>query len=709
MMKRFILASLAVVLLLAGIGYLVYYRGIYVDFKPEVSVTAHFRTQGKEIQYLDGDTWKTMEIRGVDLSSNIPGEAMLDFVPAYEDYSRWLEQIGEMGANTIRVHTVMDDDFYEAFYDYNTTKEKPLYLLQGLSVPDRANYGTEDIYQEEFVDLLLENATKAVDVIHGNRAIELGNFTGTGWYQWDVSPWTLGYLLGHEWDSGIIAYTNHSTLGETSYQGTYFYTKPEASRFETAMAKLMDRVTAYESDKYKEQRLISFVNSPWDDPFVYDTLYNARFDTYNQVDMEHIGASAELLSGYFVSYRLETLCPDYQKYFTREQKAKLGELLTGLETGDLYSGYLTLLNRYYTVPIMATGFGFSTARMPVVENHSPLNEQQQGEALVELWQKMRGAGWTGGFVSTWQDVWDRNTWNTVYANYSFGVDNWQDVQTDGQNYGLMEFWLGSGERVCTVDGNAAEWQDKEPVWSSDAMDVYMDYDERYLYFYVDGFSPETDVLYLPIDTTPKTGSTYWEEKKISFERGCDFVVTIDGKDNSRVLVQERYESLWVMYAYETDYKNPYAKEYWREKDSPVFRPIRSIMEREGVNAGNRWVAMPTYETGKLRYGNADPDSPAFDSLADFCFAADGVEIRIPWGLLNFSNPAERMIHDDYYEHYGVEYIQIDEMFVGAAVASDIKGRIPMASFPLEGWGEYEEYQERLKKSYDVLQAAWSGR
>ncbi len=33
----------------------------------------------------------------------------------------------------------------------------------------------------------------------------------------------------------------------------------------------------------------------------------------------------------------------------------------------------------------------------------------------------------------------------------------------------------------------------------------------------------------------------------------------------------------------------------------------------------------------------------------------------------------------------------------------------MASFPLEGWGEYEEYQERLKKSYDVLQAAWSGR
>ena len=226
----------------------------------------------------------------------------------------------------------------------------------------------------------------------------------------------------------------------------------------------MDRVTAYESDKYKEQRLISFVNSPWDDPFVYDTLYNARFDTYNQVDMEHIGATAELLSGYFVSYRLETLCPDYQKYFTQAQRAELGELLTGLETGDLYSGYLTLLNRYYTVPIMATGFGFSTARTPVVENHSPLNEQQQGEALVELWQKMRSAGWTGGFVSTWQDVWDRNTWNTVYANYSFGVDNWQDVQTDGQNYGLAAA-KGSAPWTATLrNGRAKSLSGHQMPW-----------------------------------------------------------------------------------------------------------------------------------------------------------------------------------------------------------------------------------------------------
>ena len=49
-----------------------------------------------------------------------------------------------------------------------------------------------------------------------------------------------------------------------------------------------------------------------------------------------------------------------------------------------------------------------------------------------------------------------------------------------------------------------------------------------------------------------------------------------------------------------------------------------------------------------------------------CFTDNGVEIRIPWQLLNFSNPSEMMIHDDYYEHYGVENLHIDEMYVGVA-------------------------------------------
>ena len=84
-----------------------------------------------------------------------------------------------------------------------------------------------------------------------------------------------------------------------------------------------------------------------------------------------------------------------------------------------------------------------------------------------------------------------------------------------------------------------------------------------------------------------------------------------------------------------------------------------------------------------------------------------MELRIPWQLLNFANPSDMMIHDDYYEHYGVEYLHIDELYVGAALADAADGRIPMASFALEGWGKKVTYHERLKESYYILQAYWA--
>ena len=90
------------------------------------------------------------------------------------------------------------------------------------------------------------------------------------------------------------------------------------------------------------------------------------------------------------------------------------------------------------------------------------------------------------------------------------------------------------------------------------------------------------------------------------------------------------------------------------------------------------------------------------------FTDDGVEIRIPWQLLNFSNPSEMMIHDDYYEHYGVEYLHIDEMWVGFSWGEGNEYRIPMAAFPLEGWGWDVTYHERLKRSYYILQDYWAG-
>lgn len=205
-MKRFIIAACVLVAAAFALFYITLGLGLYVDMDPGTPPAAVFKTRGRDILRRTGDgEWESFSIRGVDVSSNLPGGSVLDFEPETEDYLRWLEQIRAMGANTIRVYTVMDSSFYEALYAFNTAHDDPLYLLQGLQVSDSANYGAEDVYDEDFLDLLLKNGRAAVDVIHGRKLITLGDTSGTGYYQWDLSPWVIGYLVGHEWDSGNIA------------------------------------------------------------------------------------------------------------------------------------------------------------------------------------------------------------------------------------------------------------------------------------------------------------------------------------------------------------------------------------------------------------------------------------------------------------------------------------------------------------------------
>ena len=62
----------------------------------------------------------------------------------------------------------------------------------------------------------------------------------------------------------------------------------------------------------------------------------------------------------------------------------------------------------------------------------------------------------------------------------------------------------------------------------------MKYDERYIYLlaYQKGFANGEKRMFIPIDTTPKTGSTC-KNYGLRFDRAVDFVLAIDGRENSR--------------------------------------------------------------------------------------------------------------------------------------------------------------------------------
>lgn len=56
---------------------------------------------------------------------------------------------------------------------------------------------------------------------------------------------------------------------------------------------------------------------------------------------------------------------------------------------------------------------------------------------------------------------------------------------------------------------------------------------------------------------PKTGSYYAKKEELKFDRQADFLIVLDGEDNSKVLVQERYEAFRVIFAEDYGEENPY--------------------------------------------------------------------------------------------------------------------------------------------------------
>jgi hypothetical protein len=260
-----------------------------------------------------------------------------------------------------------------------------------------------------------------------------------------------------------------------------------------------------------------------------------------------------------------------------------------------------------------------------------------------------------------------------------------------------------------VDGDVSEWKEDDVVFSKEDLSLSLKYDERFIYLLAkkNNFDFENDTLYLPFDITPKSGSSYCENNGLLFDRAADFLLTINGKDNSRLQVQERYEALRSTYS-ENVYKfDTYIEENIPDKDSPKFVNIDMILKAEVFSdESGTEIKSEVFETGILTYGNANPKAKDYNSLADFIVSGDYVEIKLPWQLLNFADPSRMTIHDDYYDdNYGIEYITIDEMYIGLSDGTNGR-RIPLYAQKLEGWENKVTYHERLKPSYYILQSVW---
>jgi len=711
-MKKYIIIVSAIIALILVFDFAYYHFGLYIPFGNDTT-ECFVKTDDKNILVKQNDKFIEFEIKGVNLGSAIPGEWSADYAIDEATYLRWFRQIQEMGANTIRVYSVQSDTFYKAFYSYNENNKKPLYLIQGVSVNDYVQFSHRDAFDNEFIESFTDNAKTAVDVIHGRKKIQFGRkaTSASGSFTKDVSDWVIGYILGIDWEPSTVAYTNEKyKASNLSYKGEYMYAKDEAAPFEIMLATVGDEMVEYESKKYETQRLVAFSNHPSADPFTYPDDVARLYQKYAEIDIENIAGTDKFISGQFASYHVYPFQTDLLQYIN-----DFGEIEPCYnENGTLndYRTYFMMLESHHSVPVVISEFGISSGRGVEHEAkdgdgiYSKVSEKEQGKALKDCWEDIRAAGLNGGCVYSWQDEWARRTWNTYYAINEERSPYWSDYQTNGQYFGLLSFDPGEKESVCYVDGDISEWNKEDVVIKGDT-ELSIKYDEKFMYFLIKKKNLDflNDIIYIPIDLTQKTGSNYCKNFGVKFDREADFLLVINGSENSRLIVQERYEALRSTYSRRINGFDTYRQENIPAKNSPEFVPINTIVEKKVLseNPLERNIDI-LVETGKLLYGNANPKSPDFNSLADFISNGDYIEVKIPWQLLNFADPSKMHIHDDYYDgNYGVKHIKIDGMYVGIGFES---GRTTMERVKLDGWGNNVTYHERLKSSYYLMQDLW---
>lgn len=241
-----------------------------------------------------------------------------------------------------------------------------------------------------------------------------------------------------------------------------------------------------------------------------------------------------------------------------------------------------------------------------------------------------------------------------------------------------------------------DWKKKDIVSENNNSKLYVKSDEGYLYIGINkkDLDLSKEEILIPIDVTPKSGSKSIQGFDAKFNKEADFVINIKGENNSKILVNEYYDI--DKFLFDNKISN--------DKNTDKFNIIKQTTLGESKTPiSNVIIPKEEVEVGNLIYGNSNPKSKDYNSLADFIINKDNIEIRIPWLMLNISNPVDKLAIDDFNKYKEVKHFEIDYINIGLNLLKDekLEDNLYMKRYTWDKWDE-PIYHERLKKSYYIM-------
>jgi tetratricopeptide (TPR) repeat protein len=688
------------------------------------------RISGDHFEIHTPSGWRSLYLRGINLGAALPGKFPSEFPEAESTYTRWLGLMAAAHANVVRVYTLHPPVFYRALKDWNDAHpDEALWLMHGVwaEAPPKSAYDNP-VWRTEF----LREMRRVVDAIHGHASVPARPGHAFGRFDADVSGYTLAYLIGREWEPSTIAAFDSLHAGDTRFTGR-FLTLPRGTPADRWMTAQCDSMLGLEWDLYHASRPIAYVNWPTLDPLHHPTettvaeeavLRRERGIPANPSNREYDNDAVSLdaglvhptpadLGGWYVAYHAYPYYPDFMNL-----EPAYGEARSSFGPSH-YFGYLLDLKRHYAgMPIVIAEYGVPSSRGDAHRqaeglDHGGHDERAMAAADVRLTREIREAGLAGGVLFAWIDEWFKHNWPVVdLETPAERTRLWHNAMDAEQNYGLLGEYAGDTATLPVLGADPVKWRTLPVLERDSAVTLRVGSDAAYLYLALEGRWPVGVGYVVGIDTHDRSaGQFLLPGLKSPGTVGYEFALTLRDTAGGRMWVAPWYNpylgprpgmgatALDPFYHYGATVTEAGRTGAW---DSMWVTSNRWRIARDGRTfPANGW------DRGRLRFG-----TEASSTLADWYVdrAAGLVEVRIPWGLLNVTDPSSHRILRRISAGANFQTDSTDGFRFGV-VAVDSAGErdrlAPGATYWWSGW-DVPVSHEQLKPAYYAIRDLWSG-
>ncbi|MGD2080720.1 MAG: hypothetical protein PVJ36_06290, partial [Nitrospirota bacterium] len=422
--------------------------------------------------------------------------------------------------------------------------------------------------------------------------------------------------------------------------------------------------------------------------------------------------SAHRGGGFFATYHVYPYYPDFMNNDYADSE-------------NSYGAYLGALKAHHAgQPVLIGEFGVPSSRDTAHWQRHGWHQGGHGEAAqgrinTGLLRTIHGAGLAGSVLFSWFDEWYKRNW--LFLPYELPAERnrlWFNHQDPEQNYGLMAVRPGYPAPAVSLSGERSEWEGASTLYEKkgggmvhrfgDGFDgsrslrrVRVRHDEGFLYLLLEteGEASLEHAHYLVgLDTCrSESGEAQMPfGTKLHSPVGLKYLVHIAGRERSRVLVCAAYDR------YLNSEKGVITPGH---SDQGAWVPMRSKTNARRISKdGTRFFPSRVFSTSPLRHGSLRRGSPGYHWLSDFHQSGNMIEVRLPWNLINFTDPSSRMV---LWKEGDRSAIKTEGIKVVAATYKPVKGRLH-AEPTGAGTNVTDHLPERLVMPGDVAVYSWKG-